>query len=503
MNFIMNIIEKGIEGRRLEFKQELPENEKIAKTVIAFSNGSGGNLIIGIEDKTRKIIGISEKILTESEEKITNIIYDTCYPSIRPEVIIYNIDSKYLINVRIYPGSQPPYYLKAKGRDKGTYIRIGSTNRLADKVYIARLDRIRQNISFDEEIVYLEDSELELEDFIRCYRKATGKSIDNENLKTLGLIRIERDQIFPTNAGILLQSKKHREIVFKYAHINCARFKGNNMDVILDQYTADEPIFLQPEAVMKFVMRNIAKSSEIGLVYRENRWEYPLNAIREAVINAVIHRDYSITGSDIKVAIFDDRLEITSPGSLPAVFDILNIYDNPSEIRNKILAPIFKELDLIEQWGNGMKKIKREMENYPELKLIIKEISDSVLVQFIKTEQAGAQSGAQSGAQLGAQSGAQSGSNDSSQVISIKKYDEKKIMIVKMLTKENLKSSEITEILKLKSKSGVYRNHIKPLLTDGIIETVSEETKTHSSTKKYQLTEEGRKLAKKLEENNE
>ena len=417
MDYIMRVIEKGIEGRRLEFKQELPENEKIAKTVIAFSNGSGGNLIIGIEDKTRKIIGINEKILTESEERITNIIYDSCYPSIRPEVTIYNIDGKYLINVRIYPGSQPPYYIKAKGRDKGTYIRIGSTNRLADKAYIARLDRIRQNISFDEEIVYLDDIELDIDDFIRFYRKETEKSIDGENLKTLGLLRTERDQIFPTNAGIMLQSKKQREKIFKYAHINCARFKGKNMDVILDQYTADEPIFLQPEAAMKFVMRNIAKSSEIGLVYRENRWEYPLNAIREAIINAVIHRDYSITGSDIKVAIFDDRLEITSPGSLPAVFDILNIYDNPSEIRNKILAPIFKELDLIEQWGNGMKKIKREMEDYPELKLIIKEISDSVQMQFIKTEQAGAQSGAQSSAQ----SGAQSGSNDSSQIISIKK----------------------------------------------------------------------------------
>jgi ATP-dependent DNA helicase RecG len=89
MDFIKRVIEQGIEGRRLEFKQELPENEKIAKTVIAFSNGSGGNLIIGIEDKTKKIIGINEKILTESEEKITNIIHDSCYPAIRPEVTIY------------------------------------------------------------------------------------------------------------------------------------------------------------------------------------------------------------------------------------------------------------------------------------------------------------------------------------------------------------------------------------------------------------------------------
>jgi len=491
MDFIKRVIEQGIEGRRLEFKQELPENEKIAKTVIAFSNGSGGNLIIGIEDKTKKIIGINEKILTESEEKITNIIYDSCYPAIRPEVTIYNIDGKYLINVRIYPGSQPPYYIKAKGRDKGTYIRIGSTNRLADKAYIARLDKIRQNISFDEEIVYLEGKILELEDFIRFYRKATGKSIDDENLKTLGLIRAERDQNFPTNAGILLQGKRRREKIFKYAHINCARFKGNNMDIILDQYTADEPLYDQPETAMKFLMRNIAKSSKVGLIYRENRWEYPLNAIREVIINAVIHRDYSLRGSDIKMAIFDDRLEITSPGSLPAGFDIFNIYDNPSEIRNKILAPVFKDLDLIEQWGNGMKKIKREMEDYPELKFIIKEISDSVQMQFIKTEHPVAQSEIQPEIQPEIQS-----KGDEFYAKSVMK-DERKKEIILMLNDTELSSREITNKLKLRNKPSVYNNHLKPLMKNGYIEWVKKD-KRQSRMQKYKLTEAGEKLVKEM-----
>ena len=249
---------------------------------------------------------------------------------------------------------------------------------------------------------------------------------------------------------------------------------------------------------MKFIMRNIAKSSKIGLVYRENRWEYPLIAIREAIINAVIHRDYSITGSDIKVAIFDNRLEITSPGSLPAAFDIMDIYDNSSEIRNKTLAPIFKELTLIEQWGNGMKKIRREMAEYPELKLIIREMSDNVQMQFITTEQEN-KNDKSSSAQSGAQSGAQSQDEYTSINKIAKKYDEKKIMIVKLLSKEDLKSSEITELLQLKSKSGVFRNHIKPLLNDGIIKNANGETKKHSSVKKYQLTELGWSLLKEIE----
>jgi predicted HTH transcriptional regulator len=263
------------------------------------------------------------------------------------------------VHRRVYPGSHLPYYLKAKGRDKGTCIRIGSINRLADKETITRLDRKKMNISFDAEIIYDSDIDLNLSEFKQIYEEKTGKDIGRKQLLNLELIKTERDTQYPTNAGILLQNKEERSKYFKYAQINCARFKGTNMDFMLDQYTADEPIFRQPEAVMKFIMRNIAKSSKIGLIYRENRWEYPLTAIREAVINAVIHRDYSITGSDIKVAIFDNRLEITSPGSLPAAFDIMDIYENSSEIRNKILAPIFKELTLIEQWGNGMKKTEK------------------------------------------------------------------------------------------------------------------------------------------------
>jgi len=267
------------------------------------------------------------------------------------------------------------------------------------------------------------------------------------------------------------------------------------MDFMLDQYTADEPIFRQPEAVMNFIMRNIAKSSKVGLVYRENRWEYPLTAIREAVINAVIHRDYSITGSDIKVAIFDNRLEITSPGSLPAAFDIMDIYNNSSEIRNKILAPIFKELSLIEQWGNGMKKIRREMAEYPDMKLIIREISDNVQMQFIITEQESGQ-----GESTSAQSGIQSGIQSEKELLSakLKILNKRKKDIIILLADKGLSSSEITIMLKLKNRSSIYNHHLKPLMKLGIIEWVNKENK-QSRLQKYQLTELGWNLVKEIE----
>ena len=114
------------------------------------------------------------------------------------------------------------------------------------------------------------------------------------------------------------------------------------------------PVNAAVEPCLMFIKKNIALSSLIGEVYRQDRWEYPLEAIREAISNAVIHRDYAVLGSDIKVAIFDDMLEITSPGPLPDTMPIGELGSGRSEIRNRVLAPIFKDLKLIEAWGTGI-----------------------------------------------------------------------------------------------------------------------------------------------------
>lgn len=100
----------------------------------------------------------------------------------------------------------------------------------------------------------------------------------------------------------------------------------------------------------------------INGVYREDRWEYPLAAVREAVNNAIVHRDYSILGSDIKVALFDDMLEITSPGPLPDTMPMEKLGSGRSEIRNRVLAPVFKHLKLIESWGTGIQRMRSELD---------------------------------------------------------------------------------------------------------------------------------------------
>jgi len=122
-------------------------------------------------------------------------------------------------------------------------------------------------------------------------------------------------------------------------------------------------------------------------VYRNDRWEYPVIAIREAIRNAVIHRDYSLSGMDIKVAIFDDKIEITSPGKLPPTIDFSDMLSGQSSIRNKVLAPIFKRLGIIEQWGNGLKLIAEELKEFPEIGFDWKEPGMSFRVIFFKLHQ--------------------------------------------------------------------------------------------------------------------
>jgi predicted HTH transcriptional regulator len=155
-------------------------------------------------------------------------------------------------------------------------------------------------------------------------------------------------------------------------------------DVFIDQKTIDEHIGIQAEHAYDFVLRHINKGAVVNGVYTETRWEYPVIAIREAIRNAVVHRDYSLTGKDIKVAIYDDMVEITSPGKLMPSIDFSELEARQSDIRNKVIAPIFKKLGIIDQWGNGLKLIADELKNYPEIGFKWFEMGLSFQIQFNK-----------------------------------------------------------------------------------------------------------------------
>lgn len=373
------------EGRRLEFKAELPENSDLAKTVVAFANDAGGDLFIGIADNPRAVVGVEEEKLMAIEEKISNLIFDRCYPAILPDVKFISQNNKHLIQVTIFRGSTPPYYLKDKGKLQGTYIRVGSTNRLADETIIAELERRKRNISFDSEVVPEKTAkELNIESFKTIFKEKTGEDLDEHVLRKMELVKELQDKEYPTNAMILFSDDSLRNSMFHYAKVECARFKGVSSDEFIDQKSITTNIATQAEEAYNFILRHINKGAIVKGIYTVSRWEYPVKAIREVIRNAVVHRDYSLTGKDVKVAIYDDMVEVTSPGLLPPSIDYAAMESRQSDARNKVIAPIFKRLGIIDQWGNGLKLIADELKEYPNIELHWKEVGLSFQVQFVK-----------------------------------------------------------------------------------------------------------------------
>jgi len=347
---LSNEIQKG-ENKKLEFKEKLPSNETIAKTVIAFSNTAGGKLLIGVNDN-REIVGVDEDKVFEYEEKISSVISDLCYPMILPDIYAQNINGKVILVVEVFRGSSLPYYLKNRGKLEGTFIRVGSTNRLADENTLFELTRQRHNKTFDEE----ESFEFELEhlnlDTIYNEFKKIDKSCNYEKLKNLKLIKTLNTKDLPTNALCITLGK------FDNTMIKCARFKGTTKEIFIDKKEFNSDLFSNLDNTIRFLQNHLNLNAQVEGLQLKEELEIPLLAIREALLNAIVHRDYT-RNSDIKVAIYDDMVEIVSPGSFPNGLSLEDVMSGRSELRNKVVANLFRELKYIESWGSGIEKITK------------------------------------------------------------------------------------------------------------------------------------------------
>ena len=355
------------ENRFIEFKEKLPKYETIAKTILSFSNGGGGNIFIGVRDNG-EIIGVDENELLNIPDKVSDIIYSFCYPLIIPDIYTENINGKNIVIIKIFPGSLKPYFLKTKGKNKGTYVRIGAENKIADNEFLLELERNSRNVGFDEEVNYnFNINEIDISFLENIFKIKANKKITKNDLINLKLIREENGKQYPTNALLILSGKLDN------TYTDCARFKGITVNSFIDKKEFKGNLFEQIELIENFLKNHLNLNAEIKGFTREDTYEIPIPALREAVLNAFIHREYGRSGSNIKIAIFDDILEITSPGLLPLSINILNIFTSKrSEVRNKVIAKVFKELKYIEQWGTGMGRIFNYCEeadlNNPEIK---------------------------------------------------------------------------------------------------------------------------------------
>lgn len=351
----MDLIEllKKHEGKSLEFKRDMSSTDGVMKTIVAFANTSGGVLLIGVEDKTRRVCGVRNALLVE--EQLANLISDSIVPKLLPEIELLPWRSRHVVAVQIFPSPVRPHHLRSLGPKAGVFVRVGSTNRVADQSLIEEFRRYVREESFDESpMPSLKPADIDFEAAVSAF--ANTRRIRLKDMRTLHLTTRYHGQDVPTVGGILLFGK-NREAHFPDAWIQAGLFEGRNRDRLKDTTEIRSIPSQAVEEAVEFIRRNIQREITIGEVRRTEKWRYPREAIREAVINAVAHADYSQQGAPIRISIFSDRLEIENPGLLPFGLTVEDIQAGVSKLRNRVIGRVFKELDLIEQWGSGIHRM--------------------------------------------------------------------------------------------------------------------------------------------------
>lgn len=329
------------ESSRLELKEII--NNDFKKEIIAFANTDGGEIYVGVA-KDGTVVGVENS--ERDMERISSMIHDGIHPDLIPFTTIetIKIDSKQLIHVTVSRGGRPPYHLTDKGlKPSGVYVRHGVVSVPASEEMIR--DMIRQSDGLTYDRVRSMNQDLTFQ-FAEYYFKEKKVSFTEENKRTLGLT--DSDGYY-TNTALLLSDQCEHSI-------KCAVFEGTDKTRFKTRREFYGSVFKQLENVYEYIsLINNVHADFIGLE-RVEHFDYPESAIREALLNAIVHRDYDYSGSII-INIFDDRIEFVSIGGLVKGITLADILHGVSQSRNMVLANIFYRLKLVESYGTGIQRI--------------------------------------------------------------------------------------------------------------------------------------------------
>ena len=329
------------ESDSIELKsQVIPD---ICKEVIGFANTNGGTVYIGIEDNGI-IVGVDDedKIILQ----LNNMIRDSIKPDItmfvKYEAII--LEDKKVIAIKVQRGTDRPYYLGNKGvKPAGVYVRNGTSTNPASEANIRKMIKETDGDSFEN---------------MRSLEQNLSFNATNEQFKKRNIVFNEAKM---KSLGLFLKDGEYSNVAFLLsdqctATIKTATFNGTDKLNFQDRKEYSGSLFDQMENVYQYLeMRNKKRASFNGL-YRIDTLDYPLDALREALLNCLVHRDYSFSASTL-ISVYDDRIEFVSIGGLPDGINLDDILLGISACRNPKLAAIFYRLELIEAYGTGIPKI--------------------------------------------------------------------------------------------------------------------------------------------------
>ncbi len=356
---IKQLIEQG-ENSAVEFKSSEVRPERLAREIVAFANSSGGTILIGVED-SGKITGVDQH---QTETWVANIVRNNVIPAIAPQITEWELSQKKVLAIEVSRGLDKPY----QTLDGKFWIRVGSTNRMATKEELSRLFQQAGLVHFDiaplEQTSITDLDDRKLQEYWFTYYSINYLELEQEeqkrllrNADILGLLEGEETV---TVGGMLLFGKDPQRRI-PQSFITFAVFDGLLLtDELLDKQNIGGTL---PELIQQTHAKTrtfVPKPSTLSGMQRVEVPMIPDKVIREALVNAVCHRDYSISNRRITVYVFRDRLEISSPGRLPNTLNLEKILTGNSAPRNQFLLKYLDNMKYIDGLGRGVPMIARE-----------------------------------------------------------------------------------------------------------------------------------------------
>lgn len=337
-----------MENKTTEFKREYTND--IKNTVIAFANCDGGMLLIGVNDDG-SVCGVDD--VDETMLRLTNAIRDAVRPDIMMFVECWNevMDGKSIVCVSVQRGTARPYYLHGKGiRPEGVYVRQGASTVPATDAAI--LNMIKETSGDSYEAMRSLNQQLTF-DKAAAFFKKRNVDFGNTQMRTLHLIG--EDGTYTNLAYLLSDQCPHT--------IKLAVFEGSKKSVFKDRQELSGSLLAQMEEAFAYIDRFNRTRAEFSGLDRVDMRDYPVEAVREALLNAIVHCDYSFSGPTL-ISIFEDRIEFVSIGGLVKGISLDDVMLGVSALRNQYLANIFYRLKLIEAYGTGILKINEGYSDY-------------------------------------------------------------------------------------------------------------------------------------------
>lgn len=333
----------SFENQNIEFKQEYVPD--IRKEVMGFANADGGTVFVGVR-KDGAVVGIDDPDGVMLQ--IVNSLKDALAPDVMPFVKVNSveIEEKTVVEIDVTTGTNRPYYLREKGlKPGGVYVRKGSSTQSITEEGIREM--ILQNSGRSFELCRCMNQELTFQTF-QAEMQRRFIEVGPSQMRTLKLIG--EDGLY-TNLALLLSDQCETTT-------KVALFQGTDKELIRDRKEFMGSILKQLEDVYQFIdLMNKTKATFFGL-NRSDRRDYPEEAVREALLNSIVHRDYSFSGSNL-INVYEDRIEFVSLGGLVSGLELKSIFLGVSQTRNPNLAAIFYRMRLIESYGTGIGKIER------------------------------------------------------------------------------------------------------------------------------------------------